>query len=198
MLVVLFVAMAVPTAFAADIKIFDAVSIAPSNSTAIFTDFSSAIPFDSEGSTRSIYLSCPSGAVSTLSGPSNGDLLVDNFLTVNDVNVFGGENSGFVFPLLTDPLGVVGSPMEVAYTGVGPVNVSGTISTSGVYTFKLMDFGYSYGSNEVHLNTTCTQKVQICHRDNGAHPGFKTLSIGAAAIQSHLDNHVGDYVGACN
>ena len=97
-------------------------------------------------------------------------------------------------------------PIEMAYAGVRPINVSRAISGSGVYTFDLLDFGYTYGNSAIYLNTSCSiipintptettpGGTVVCHRDNG-NAGPQTLSVGSSAVAAHLGH--GDTLGAC-
>jgi hypothetical protein len=66
----------------------------------------------------------------------------------------------------------------------------------GLYTFSLTDFAYTYASSALSLITSCSVKDKVCHFDSGK-KGHKTLTVGAAAIPAHLNNHAGDYLGAC-
>jgi hypothetical protein len=155
--------------------------------------------------TKQISLTCPAGGskYSALTGPNGGPFIVDNYVLINgspvsrDVfNMFDG--------LLASPMSYVGEPMEMAYTGINPVDVTSAINKSGSYTFDLNDNGYTYGSTELNLVTDCwiapdqtvvTGETQICHRNMGQ-AGFRTLNVGAASLAAHLAH--GDTEGSCS
>jgi hypothetical protein len=154
--------------------------------------FETAVAFK----TTEIYLSCPLNAQTTISGPNNGNLIIDNFLTINGANICPGENGqGSCFETtIADPYDYLGEIVEIPYVGIAPVNVSSRITTSGTYTFELKDYGYTFGNNEVYLHTTCSFVSQVCHRDNGRRQQ-RTLTIGASAVAAHLAH--GDTEGPC-
>lgn len=157
-----------------------------------------------------VYLSCPTGTVASgsLTGPNGGPFSVDNALVMNTRNVCGGN----CFTGLTrDPASVLGLPMEQAYVGIGPLNVSQDITGTGLYTFTVYDIGYTFGTTEVYLNTSCTiipvntpepptttiptsGETTLCHRNNGR-GAQQTLTLGPAAAAAHLAH--GDTLGAC-
>jgi hypothetical protein len=190
------------------IKLFDATPVA---GTGTVFSFETATPF----ATTEVYLYCETEfPQSSISGSEDGvyPFIVDNFLTVNDVNVCPDQEVASVDPFLITAEGqgncfsslkvdanllVPGLPASEGYNGVGPVDVSGDIVTSGYYTFKLMDYGFVSANSDIYLHTTCSihpPKATICHRDMGK-PGWKTISVGTASVQAHL-NH-GDYEGPC-
>jgi len=162
-------------------------------------DPSVSLTFETSASfkTTEIYLSCPLNAQSRLTGPGGGNLIVDNFLTVNGVNVCPGEDGqGNCFDTtLSDPMGFLGEIVEVSYLGIQPLDISSHINHSGTYSFSLKDYGYTFGNNEIYLTTTCSFVSQVCHRDNGRR-GQKTLTIGASAVAAHLAH--GDTEGPCS
>ncbi|HEY0460386.1 MAG TPA: hypothetical protein VGC97_14710 [Pyrinomonadaceae bacterium] len=155
-------------------------------------DFNTAVAFQ----TKEMYLTCPLNPQSSLSGPGNTNLIVDNYLTVNGVNVCPGEDGqGSCFAsTLNDPYYYLGEIMEVSYNGVAPINVSSRITGSGVYSFQVKDYGYTFGNTEIYLNTTCSTIAQVCHRDNGRR-GQKTLTIDPGSVAAHLAH--GDTSGPC-
>lgn len=183
------------------IKLFDPVAIGASDSNMIIN----AQPYGMYRSVQ-VYLSCPtSGHVtSSISGPNGGDLIVDNTLVVNNTGVCSGN----CFSSASNPGAYIGMPVEVAYTGVAPINVGRQVRETGLYTFNLLDFGYTYGSSAVYLNTTCSifrvdtpvEPVPlgdsvVCHRDSG-NRRQQTLRVGAASVSAHLSH--GDTLGACS
>ena len=155
--------------------------------------------------TKQIDLTCPAGvtAQATLSGPNGGPFIVDNSITINGQWAAGSD--GLFGGTIADPMVYVGESMETAYLSIPPLNVSGQIKSSGSYTFELLDWGYTFGSTEVYLNTNCwltatasaetTDATQICHRNMGA-AGQKTLTVGANAVRAHLAH--GDTAGPCS
>ncbi len=181
-----------PHAFAQNtVKLFDATPIDVRDPN-LPMGFDYAVPFG----TKEIYLSCPLGAQSTISGVGGGNMVIDNFLTVNGVNVCpgGGESSCFG-GTFNDPANFLGEMMEVSYYTIAPIDVSSQITTSGNYVFSVKDISWTFGSSEVYLNTTCSFVPQVCHRDNGRRVE-KTLTIGGAAVAAHLAH--GDTQGPCS
>jgi hypothetical protein len=150
-------------------------------------------------------LSCPAAGStqSILSGPNGGPFIVDNALTINGVRA-GGLNV-FYAGTIADPMFYVGESMETSYLGIQPLDVSGQIKSSGVYTFELYDWGYTLGNTDVYLNTNCSiastsvtsdpDSGTICHRNMGE-PGQRTLTVGANAVRAHLAH--GDTEGPCS
>lgn len=191
------------------IKLFDAVPVGASD----YNVLMNSVPYGVFKSAH-VYLSCPSSpkASATLSGPNGGELVVDNFLTLNGTNVCRGN----CFSFSANPAVYIGMPVEMAYGGVAPINVGREITGTGLYTFDLLDFGQLYGSSAIYLNTSCsiipidtppTDQVPtppvtpvpggnvICHRNNGNN-GSVTLTVGAPAVAPHLAH--GDTLGACS
>jgi hypothetical protein len=182
-----------PAVFAQNsIKLFDPVAITSSDASLLLT-YDSAISFG----TAQVYLSCPVGETpqATLTGPYGGKLVVDNFLTVNGTNVCGGNCFSSAF---ANPVNYLGESTNSSYMGVDPIDIGNKINGSGLYTFSLMDYGYTLASSEVYLNTSCSivpAASQICHRDNG-NRREKTLTVGPAALSAHLAH--GDTEGPCS
>ena len=187
------------SSFAQDtVKLLEPVNI---TSSALNVPWDFAVDFAS----KQLYLQCGPGpgAFAQLEGPFvGGGLIVDNYIQVQspdtsirnycpDLESFG------CFTLNDDPGIHVGAAAESAYGPVGPQDVTASLIPGlGLYTFSLMDFGYTYASSELSLRTTCAIKDKVCHFDSGK-KGHKTLTVGAAAIPAHLNNHAGDYLGAC-
>lgn len=173
------------------IKLFDAASI---DFTETSRTFETAIDFG----TAEVYLSCPTGGTLTasLSGPNSGPFIVDNYMTVNGTNVCpGNDGQGSCFDgVMTDPIAYLGEPVEVPYLTINPIDISSFLSGSGLYTFKLKDYGYTFGATEIYLTTSCSTVNQVCHRNNGN--GGKTLTVGASAVAAHLGH--GDTQGPCS
>ena len=193
------------------IKLFDPVAIGASDSNVLMN----TIPYGLFKSAQ-VYLSCPTSArpVSTISGPNGGNFIVDNVLMIGETNICRGNCFS---SLIAEPGASVGMPVEFAYGGVAPINVSREITASGLYTFNLLDFGYTYGSSAIYLTTSCSiipvntptepEPVPvpippvtpsgdsvICHRNNG-NQGSQTLTVGPSAVAAHLAH--GDTAGAC-
>lgn len=172
------------------IKLFDATPIDTRDSS-LPMGFDYSVNFG----TKEVYLSCPVGAQSTISGPNAGNFIVDNYITINNVNICpGGADASCFGGTFTDPGPFVGEMMEVAYHSIAPVDVSSYITGSGNYVFNVRDISWTFGSTEVYLNTTCSTVSQVCHRDNGRRVQ-KTLSIGGSAVAAHLSH--GDTEGPC-
>lgn len=181
------------------VKLLDPVNIAatPVN----FPTFDLAVPFAS----KQLYLQCGEGATGQIEGPFAGNsLIVDNYIQVqspdNSIQNYcpNVETLGcFTLNIGDDPALYTGQPAESIYGPVSPQDVSGSLQPGlGLYTFSLMDWSYTYGSSEVSLRTTCAIKDKVCHYDNGK-KGYKTLTLGAAAMPAHLNHHPNDYLGAC-
>jgi hypothetical protein len=183
------------------IKLFDPTPISITDDNMLLN----AEPFGLYKSVQ-VYLSCSttSAPTSSVSGPEGGDLIVDNYLIVNSMNVCGGH----CFQLTGDPGSNIGMPVETAYSGLAPVNVSSEITGTGLYTFLLLDYGQVYGNSAIYLNTSCsiipintpTEETPttggnvVCHRNNG-NRGSQTLTLGPGAIDAHLAH--GDTLGPC-
>jgi hypothetical protein len=190
-----------PAAFAQNtVELFEAVPIKQGTPSGPPYNFNTAYSFGTA------YVSCPTGATGTISGPlAEGGFIVDNFLTVNGTNVCPGGPEGNCFSSAPGPF-VVGSPAETAFKPVAPINISNILGTGGIFTFNLMDYGGFYGSTDVNLtNTNCQLipqteegKFAVCHRQggNGKNVKYKTLYVGDLdSVRDHL-NH-GDQPGAC-
>ena len=171
-------------------KLFDATPI-DSRDGSLPMGFDHSVNFG----TKEIYLTCPVGAVSTISGPGNSNFIVDNYIAINDVNICpGGPDASCFAGTFNDPGQFLGEIMEVSYNGIAPVDVSSQITGSGNYVFNVRDISWTFGSTEVYLNTTCSTVSQVCHRDNGRR-AQKTLTIGGSAVAAHLGH--GDTQGPC-
>ena len=145
--------------------------------------------------TKEIYLSCPAGAQSTLSGPGGGNFIVDNYIAINNVNICPGGVEGSCFGgVFSEPGSFLGELMENSYNSIAPVDVSSHITASGNYVFNVRDISWTFGSTEVYLNTTCSTVSQVCHRNNGR-SAAKTLTVGGPAVAAHLAH--GDTQGPC-
>jgi hypothetical protein len=180
-----------PAAFAqTTVKLFDAVPVDYADT---YLTYDTAQDFG----TAEIYLSCPERSTMTavLSGPNSGKLIVDNYLTVNGANVCPNGGSCFI-GVLADPIDFLGEPMEVPYLGIDPIDISSMLTGSGLYTFKLKDYGYTFGATEVYLTTSCSSVNQVCHRNNGNNGNQKTLTVGGSAVAAHLAH--GDTAGPCS
>lgn len=172
-------------------KLFDPVAISHSQS-GVEWSLESAVSFR----TAEVYLTCPvNGAEATLSGPNGGGLIVDNFLTLNGVNVHAASWDLFNGVFIS-PWEMIGQPVETSYYPVAPIDISARLTGTGVYRFDLMDYGDLLGSSAVYLNTNCSldSTAQVCHRNNGR-AGNRTLTIGESAVAAHLAH--GDTLGPC-
>lgn len=180
-----------PTLFAQNaVKLFDATAIDMRDGT-LPMGFENSVTFGS----KEVYLSCPLDAVSTISGPGGGNFIVDNYLTINNVNICPGGAEGSCFGgTFSDPGQFLGEIMEASYNSIAPIDVSSHITGKSNYVFNVRDISWSFGSSEVYLNTTCSVISQVCHRDNGRRVE-KTLNIGGSAVAAHLAH--GDTEGPC-
>jgi hypothetical protein len=200
------------------IKLFDPVLIGGSD----YNMIANARPWGMYKEVQ-VYLSCPTSGrfTSTVSGPNGGNLIVDNALLINGYTICQSTNC--YSSLIQDPGSLLGMPVEMAYEAVSPISVTRDISASGLYTFSLVDFGYTFGNTAVYLNTACTiipvntpeeptptptpspsptpdpntrtGGTVICHRDNGNNGGSQTIEVGGSAVEAHLAH--GDTLGAC-
>ena len=204
-LAILLLAFAAAASAQSTIKLFDPTLITESDPNVIWN----SNPWGMYKSVQ-VYLSCPtSGPItSTISGPNAGPLIVDNSFTINEKGICGGT----CFTTTAYPGAYLGMPVETAYAGVGPFNVNREITGTGLYTFALLDFGYSYGNTAVYLTTSCsiipintppadptttptpTGGSVVCHRTNG-NSGWLTLNVGPSAVAAHLAH--GDIAGPC-
>jgi hypothetical protein len=165
----------------------------------------------------SVLLSCPADNSGTASlsgdngtGPNVGQsLIVDNFIriqtnqsaTPQDIlsatSAYSGQNvypASNAIPYLNKPVWTVNAGLP-AYLPVIDQTITLTPGDA-VYTFSLMDWGYTYGSSAVWLKTSCKVKDRVCHADNGA-KGDKTLILDPNGYAAHLAQHPNDYAGAC-
>ncbi len=184
-----------PAVFATTIKLFDPVAIAPSSGS-FPNGIADAIAFG----TKEMYLTCPaSGATASITGPNGGGFVVDNFLSVNENNVCTGPWAGpsCFTDLSADPLSLVGSLVDEAYIPSGPLDISlQMIPGTNPYVFRMMDYGYTLGSSEVDLNTSCIQGIPVCHKDSGKRTD-KTIYVDSpAAVSAHVTQHQ-DTRGPC-
>ena len=205
------------------VKLFDPTPIGWSDATVI----TNAFPYGMF-KTAQVYLSCPASGrmASTISGPDGGDLIVDNFMMINDSFICNGN----CFNAATNPVAYIGMPVEMGYEGVRPISVSRVITESGLYTFNLIDYGQIYGNGAIYLTTSCAitpvnippqgpnpnpsptptpdptpVPVPTSSPDSGSSTlchlnsgtnGWQTLTVGSSAVASHLAH--GDYLGACS
>jgi hypothetical protein len=194
----LVVCLALPRAASAQqtVKLFDPVNITVSSIIGGLVPVDEAVEFGS----KQLYLQCDAGATaSVIGGFTNYGFILDDFIRVqgpsNQIANYCVPTS--CFTLAGDPLAYEGQPASAIYGPVDPVDVSASLAPGlGLYTFSLMDVGYSYAASEISLTTSCAVKDKICHYDSGK-KAFKTLTVGAAAIPAHLNTHPGDYLGAC-
>lgn len=198
------------------IKLFDPVAISWSDPNVIMN----SNPWGMYR-TAQVFLTCPNRPTSSISGPNGSDLIVDNLLMLNDTNICRGN----CFSLIANPAYYVGMPVETAYLGVGTINVSRDITTTGLYTFHLIDTGFTYGNTGVYLNTSCwimpvyvpeeplpnpgptptpeptpvppaaPTGESVICHRNNGSAGSQTLTVGASAVAAHLAH--GDTLGAC-
>ena len=173
------------------VKLFEATSITASDTTATWT---AGRPF--VFGSKDIYLSCPLGgpSFSYITGPDNGNVIVDNFFTMNGNSICPDEWNCFA-GAFASPTQALGLPMESAYHGVPPIDVSDRIAGDGVYSFVISDYGYTYGNNDIYLHTSCTLGSYVCHRNKGNAPP-KTLAISGNMLDAHLGH--GDTEGPCS
>jgi hypothetical protein len=138
-----------PAAFANAIKLFDAV---PVTNVGPITDPLKALSF---GQTQ-LVLICPPvpSAIISSDVDGTGPVVVDNFLTVDGLNVCPPGSGGFGNCFQSFHGG--SSDASVAYTGVAALDISTRIgSGSHVVNFALDDHGGLLGSSEIWLVTNC-------------------------------------------
>lgn len=92
-----------------------------------------------------------------------GDIVIDNFMTINNVQNICEGVEGQAFPdaclgsFIQNPLdpGVIGMPIEAVLTAIPPIDVSRFIPTGEhTVTFELKDFGIIGGNTDLFLVTT--------------------------------------------
>ena len=142
----------------ASVTLFDA---RPTFRTGPQTSPSEAFPFAS----TTLILSFAPGDTAVISSTPDGTgpLVIDNFMTINGVNVCEGLGGPFLDscfgPFLQDPLdpGVIGMPIETVRMPVPPIDVRGFVP-EGTQTvlFELRDFGIMAGNTDLFLVTTGT------------------------------------------
>lgn len=138
-----------PGALANAIKLFDAV---PVTKVGPNTDPQKALSF---GQTQ-LVLICPPvpSAIISSDVDGTGPVVVDNFLTVDGVNVCPTGLGGFGNCFQSFHGG--SSDASMAYTGVPALDISTRISSgSHVVNFALDDHGGLLGSSEIWLVTNC-------------------------------------------
>lgn len=172
-------------------KLFDSTLITPSDTTMAWNP---RMPMTY--ATKDVYLSCAMGGSpqAYLTGPNSGNLIVDNFFTVNGDNICPDEWNCFA-GIFVSSYAAFGLPVQSAYWGVTPIDIGSRITGSGVYTFSLSDYGYSFGSSEIYLHTSCSFGTEVCHRNNGR-AAYKTLAVSTEAVAAHLAH--GDTEGPCS
>lgn len=104
------------------------------------------------------------GDIAVISSTSNGRgaIVIDNFMTINGVNVCEGavgqqfSDSCFGAIIQNPPLGGVGKPIENILTPIPPIDVSGFIPKKGkqVLEVELRDLGVIGGNTDLYLVTT--------------------------------------------
>lgn len=173
------------------VKLFDATPISLTSMTVAWNPRAPII-FGS----KDVYLSCPLGGqpYALITGPNGGNLVVDNFFTMNGNNICPDEWNCYSGASIS-PGQAIGLPMESAYIGVAPIDVSDRITGSGVYSFVLSDFSFYYGNSDIYLHTSCSFGSYVCHRNNGS-AAPKTLSVTSPnMLAAHLAH--GDTEGPC-
>lgn len=140
-----------------------------------------------------IVLRCdnPVSAVLASTADGTGQLVVDNFMTVNDTNICTGgiysQDSENCYSEYSQYRG---------YSGVNPIDISDKIPAGkGFFEISLMDFGGFLGNSDIWLVTNCAvdEKVELCHKPRTA--AQKTISVFQSAVPGHLGH--GDYLGPC-
>ena len=110
---------------------------------------------------KQVFLTCELRGKNTtmLTGPGGGPLVVRDGIFINGEPVTLAKNSrvttGLFSSVITDPIVFLGSPVESAYVGMDPINVSADFKKNGVYTFELAEWSSTYGNSEIYLTTTC-------------------------------------------
>jgi hypothetical protein len=142
-------ALPTPGVFANAIKLFDAV---PVTKVGPNTDAQTALSF---GQTQ-LVLICPPvpSAIIASDVDGTGPVVVDNFLTVDGLNVCPAGPGGFGNCFQNFHGG--SSDASIAYTGVPALDISSRMSSgSHVVNFALDDHGGLLASSELWLVTNC-------------------------------------------
>jgi len=164
------------SADAASIKLFDTYV---NTTTGGNTSPASATAFD----TKDVTLTCPQDPVAVISSTEDGtgNIIVDNFITINgqEVGDLGNVCTTLVSGTLncfTTPAGCsAGADAFTTHTSVSPVVVDCPARSdlspdhclsegTNSYTFRLMDWGSCYASSDLYLVTNCMegQVVDLC------------------------------------
>ena len=199
---------------AADIvrKVFEPVAVTVSTPpTGTYTDYTSATAFGS----KQYYISCLNTQVAPwakLSGSNNlndtPNLIVDNYIQVERHDESGGDVENYCPNIEAagcfsgvdwstgGPLAHVTEAASAVYLPVAPQEITTVLAADvlRLYTFRLMDWGYTYASSALWLHTNCFIIDEVCHQDKGKKQ-YKTLTLDASAISAHLAH--GDDIGAC-
>jgi hypothetical protein len=171
-------------------KLFDATPVSLTSTTVAWNPRAPMV-----FASKDVYLSCPMGGkpYAYVTGPNDGNLIVDNFFTMNGNNICPDEWNCFAGAFIS-PSQAIGLPMESAYLGVAPIDVSDRIASSGIYSFVLSDYSYYYGNSEIYLHTSCSFGSYVCHHNSGS-ADSKTLAVSPNMLAAHLAH--GDTEGPC-
>jgi hypothetical protein len=140
------------------IKLFDAALTA---GTGPGTSAAQALPY----ATRSIVLVKSAGDTAVLSSTPDGtgNIVIDNFITINGKNACEGAVGRLYFdscfgPVLDTTL-PVNVPVETVLTPIPPIDVSALIPTGTTSViFELRDYGSIAGATDLYLVTTSKQQ----------------------------------------
>ena len=91
------------------------------------------------------------------------------------------------------------STMAVSRTPASSESVHRFLSGVGAGRFLgvALACGFLVGGGLVPGVAAAGEKVTLCHVPPGNPTNVQTLSVAPSAVQAHLKNHPGDYVGAC-
>jgi hypothetical protein len=138
------------------IKLFDA---SPAFATGPETSAAEAVPFST--TTLILNFTANDSAIISSTPDGTGPIVIDNYLTINGVNVCEGvsnfQAASCVGGYIKNPHNpkVIGKPIEQVLKSVPPIDVSSIIPVEpGAVVFELRDFGVIRGNTDLFLVTT--------------------------------------------
>lgn len=121
----------------------------------------------------------------------------DNFLGgVVSRAVSVNDGSGQIRSLAAHPDGYLYGTDNSKWYKINPGN--GSYSQLFVYNCQLKGMGYHFEREKLKFDgTPLSHKRHVCHFPPGNNANFHTLSVSVNAVNAHVNNHGGDYLGYC-